>query len=444
MPASTLSRQFADFIGRDISRLVGHEIRRTVQIAFLDTAGCILSGRGEEVTRKLQAWLARHYAQSSEAQALFSGQRSSAGAAAMLNAVAGHAIDFDDVALAGHPSVVLVPALLAESERAAQAGDALIHAYVKGYQIWAELLGRLPPTLHETGWHPTAVLGTVAAAAALCALRGLDPGQTSHALGLAASRASGLVANFGSMAKPLHAGWAVEQGFCAVDLAELGITASADALDGPTGLLRALSGAAPRQIAAFDAAASELAITTVRPSIKKYPVCYAGHRVIDGIVSLREKYGLQAGQIERVEVEVSPTNARILKYPEPATALEAKFSMSFNCATALVRGHVGVQELVDATLADPQIRRIMPRVRVSTTEQACPLEPSFALNDRVRITLTDGTELDSGPIRFALGHADNPLSIEQVVAKVKDCAGGGNEALAAAVLSEVKQAIGYL
>lgn len=418
---STLSGQLASFLAQDLSASIDESVRATVVVAFLDTVGCILSGRQEEVTLKTAEWLRRRYAAADEAALLFGPEKHSVAAAAMLNAVSGHALDFDDVALAGHPSVVLVPVLLAESERTGLKGMDLISAYVKGYEVWADLLARLPDPLHDKGWHPTAVLGTLGTTAALSAARRLSPEQTQHALGIAASRASGLVANFGSMTKPLHAGWAAEQGVTAVELAELGVTASADALDGPTGLLTALSSAARPLYDKPCTSPDQLAIRSVRPSVKKYPVCYAGHRAIDGVLGLREAHGILPEQVERVDVEISLTNARVLKYAAPVTALQAKFSMPFACASALAFGSVGLNELTDATVGLPQIRQLMERVHVEPVETACPLEPSFALNDRVTITLKDGKVLDSGPIRFALGHANHPLSPEQIRAKVLAC-----------------------
>lgn len=429
-PAIRLSGRLARFLQTDLSSQLDPAVQATVLVAFLDTVGCILSGRQEPVTQKTAVWIRSRYLTRDEASWLLSGTRFSAAGAAMINAVSGHALDLDDVALTGHPSVVLVPVLLAESDRSGLRGGALVEAYVKGYEVWADLLKRFPAPLHDKGWHPTAVLGTLAATGALCAARRLPEEQTRNALGIAASLASGLVANFGSMTKPFHAGMAAEQGFAAVELAELGMTASQDALDGPTGLLTALS---PHGTPDYDspcAGPDSLTIRTVRPSVKKYPVCYAGHRVIDGVLALRAAHSPAVEDIERIDVQISATNAQVLKYPAPTTALEAKFSMQFACAAALAFGQVGMHQLVDESLQDSAVQHLMPRVHVEPIEAGCPLEPGFALHDRVRITLKGGQVLDSGPIRFALGHAQHPLSPEQIRAKVLDCAGPQDEALA--------------
>ncbi|WP_442594588.1 MmgE/PrpD family protein [Parapusillimonas sp. JC17] len=418
---ATLAQQMARFIASDISPDIDPELHNTILVAFLDTVGCVLSGRAEPVTRQLNTWLEQRFKNDSAAHLLFSDERHSVAAAAMLNAVSGHALDLDDVALAGHPSVVLVPALLAEADHTGVRGAALVSAYIKGYQVWADLLQRLPDPLHVKGWHPTAVLGTLGVAAAMCAARNISPAVTAHALGLAASRASGLVANFGSMAKPLHAGWAVEQGISAVELAQSGMTASMDALDGPTGLLTALSStqAPDRETPFLDS--NELAMRSVRPSVKKYPVCYASHRVIDGVIQLRNRHGLRAEDIDRIEAQVSITNARVLKYDRPTSALEAKFSMPFACACALEFGEVDLQRLSADTLRDSNVQALMPKVHVRELDTQCPIEPSFAYTDRVLVTLKDQTVLDSGPIRYAIGHAKLPLLPDQIEAKVLGC-----------------------
>ncbi|MCY1263864.1 MmgE/PrpD family protein [compost metagenome] len=439
--ATTLSQQMARFLADDITQRIGGEIHTLVETAFLDTAACILSGRDEPVTRLVADWLARRAGLAKESRALFSEQRMESVAAASLNALSGHALDFDDVALAGHPSVVLVPALLAESNRTGQRGSDLVQAYVKGYQVWADLLQRLPDPLHEKGWHPTAVLGTVGVAAATCAMRGVGPDIAAHALGLAASQAAGLVANFGTMTKPMHAYWAVEKGMRSVELAQLGITASMDALDGPAGLLTALSaGRSPKRSRAFSGFES-LAIDAVRPSIKKYPICYAGHRVVDGVLDLRAANRIEPSAVRAIHAHVSPTNRKVLKYARPMTPLEAKFSMQFACASALVFGEVSLRRLNDDALSHPEITRLMPLVQVHDVVRECPLEPSFAFADRVIVELADGTQLDSGDIRFARGHAQLPLHRDDIEVKVLQCVAPEDQAWAADLIKKLRELV---
>ena len=169
-----------------------------------------------------------------------SGARRSVDTAALVNGVAAHVLDYDDVSLDGHPSAVLVPAILAQGEASGSSGAEMLAAYVAGYEVWAELLTRQPIPLHRKGWHPSAVLGPVAAAAACAKLRNLDAKGVATAMAIAASMSAGVVANFGSMTKSFQVGRAGQSGVIAARLAQAGFTASPDALEHPAGLLMAL------------------------------------------------------------------------------------------------------------------------------------------------------------------------------------------------------------
>ncbi|MBN9430312.1 MAG: MmgE/PrpD family protein [Burkholderiales bacterium] len=386
---------------------------------FIDTLACLLSGRAEPVTRAALALVAGRTA-AAPAHALLGEQRLEPAAAAFVNAVSAHALDFDDMALNGHPSVVLVPALLAAAEPLAVDDRRLLLAYLVGYEVWAELAGREPDALHGKGWHPTSVIGTVAAAAAVAHLRSLDAAATANALGIAASMACGLMGNFGSMTKPLHAGWAAGHALEAVELAALGVTASADVLESRTGFLMAFSPAGRAERGPWQVPGT-LRMRQSGLSIKKYPVCYASHRVIDGVLDLRAAHRAAPADVREVVATISDVNARILHCHRPADALQAKFSLEFACAVALCEGGVGLREVTVAQLERADVQDLMARVRIDTVPAGCPIEPSFALHDRVALHLHDGRVLDSGPIRFASGHVQNPLAAGQLRTKFLGC-----------------------
>lgn len=415
-------------------------VRALVRTAFVDTAACVLAGRDEAPTRHVLAWLARRAAPAAEASVLFGPGRMDSPSAALVNGVAGHALDFDDVGLAGHPSVVLVPALLAEHERLDIAGARLVEAYAKGYATWGELQRRLRVSLHGRGWHPSSVFGTVAAAAAVASLRGLDEPRHAHALGIAASAAGGVVANFGSMTKPLHIGHAARAGIEAVDLALAGLDASPDALDGPAGLLSALAGdAAHVDLQAPVAQDFETTLLRLRPGIKQYPVCYALHRLVDGVLALAAAHDIKAADVTAVHGTLSETAAAVVRHHRPTTVTEARFSAEFALAAALVHRRLGIAEVSELRLHEPVLRELMARVALTTVRTQCPLEPSFAFTDEVTITLHDGRVLRSGPIRHARGHAERPVTDAQLREKLVACAGGA--AQADEVLQRVERAL---
>ncbi|MBO9513956.1 MAG: MmgE/PrpD family protein [Variovorax sp.] len=417
-------------------------MRGVVRAAFVDTTACMLAGRDEPVTTQVAQWAGLR----SDGDAMPLPARADESAlapalAALVNATAGHALDYDDVGLAGHPSVVLVPALLAVHEADGVRGFALVQAYAKGYAVWAELQSRMTVHLHGRGWHPTAVFGTVAAAAAVASARGLPASQVAHAIGIAASSASGLIANFGSMTKALQVGRAARAGLEAAELAACGVDASFDALDGPTGLLAALAGPGNARLEADVEEGFESTLLRIRPGIKKYPVCYAAHRVADGVLDLKAEHKLMPSDVTAVDATISATTAGVLRHHAPATLSEARFSLEYVVATALVHGALGLREVDERSLADPAVRALMPLIRTHITDTRCPLEPSFAYEDRVTITTRDGTIRDSGPIRFARGHAQLPLDEAQLRDKLWACVRADEEALAMAALDRIDAAL---
>jgi 2-methylcitrate dehydratase PrpD len=420
-----LTTQLAAFVAQPGLDPIPEAALRTIRSGFIDTIATMLAGREEAVTKIVREHVRAKRSSLAEASMLFTEERAGAGEAALVNGVSAHALDYDDVALAGHPSTVLVPAVLAEAEAAGASGLAAMRAYLVGYEVWAELIGREADSHHGKGWHPTGVFGAVAAAAAAASLRSLDETRARHALAIAASLASGLTANFGSMTKPLHAGRAAANGIEAVRLAQAGMTAAQDAFEHAGGFLVALS---PRgnvdRTRPASSLGKRLAILDLGLSIKKYPMCYATHRVIDGLLDLASTHRVKSTDVDSVAATIGTTQAGMLRNHAPATGLEAKFSLEFAVAAALVAGKVGLAELTDEFVGRPAVKDAMRKLSVATTQTCCPLEPAFAFADRVTIKLKSGRTLDSGDIRFARGNAKLPLRDEELRAKFIDCARG--------------------
>lgn len=415
-----LTRGLGEFIADPGFGAVPQDIQPALRNAFIDTLACLLSGRSEAVTAAALHVSAQR-APVPEAGVLLTGQRLAAPDAAFVNAVAAHALDFDDMALSGHPSVVLVPALLAVGELRGAPDDLLLRAYLVGYEVWAELMSREPDSYHTKGWHPTCAIGTVATAAAVAHIEGLSAHASPHALGIAASLACGLMGNFGSMTKPLHAGWAASHAIEAVRLASAGVTASTDILERQTGFLGAFSPQGRADRGPWTRPA-ELRFRRNGLSVKKYPVCYAAHRVVDGMLALRAAHGFSSADIESIAPTLSTVTARVLHSHRPRTGLEAKFSIEFACAMAACDGALGLRQVTDEEVMREDVQRLITRVHCQTVAPGCPIEPDFALHDRVQVRLVNGTVLDSGPIRFARGHAQAPLDDADIRTKFDDCA----------------------
>ncbi len=418
-----LTDQLAHYIADSKTLVLDEAVRATVRTGFIDTVAVMLAGQDEPVTQVVRRFVASQRGGLQEARILLGAERASSRDAALVNATAGHALDYDDVGLMGHPSVVLVPALLAEGERLKASGRDLLRAYVVGYETWGELLARDPDKLHDKGWHPTAVFGVLAVVAAVASLRGLDAVQARHALGIAASMAGGLIANFGSMVKPFHAGQAAAHGIDAVNLASLGMTASPDVIEHRSGFLSAFSprGGADASPLATDLRARQW-IKARGLGVKKYPMCFATHRVIDSVIDLAVAHDLQPGQVRWVTAFIGRTQAAMLRNPAPATALEAKFSLQFAVAAALVARRVGLAELAQPFVQREDVQGLFERVQVETTDTVCPEEPTLALSDRVVIETVDGKVHDSQEVYHARGSFGAPLSAQDLEAKFLDCA----------------------
>lgn len=401
--------------GRAVSRIERDAARRAV----IDTLGVMLAGRRERAVAQLAATLEP----GGEARSIALGRTLRAQDAALVDGLAAHVLDYDDVARHGHPSVVIVPALLAEAQRLGASGGALLDAAAIGYRTWAELAWRETDAYHLGAWHPTSMLGTIAATAALCSLGGLDTETSGNALAIAASFASGIIANFGTPAKPLQAGRAAANAVEAVRLARAGITGSDDALGGAHGLLHAISpggrvaAAAPVRVQGSREAWLEDGL-----SVKRYPVCYASHRAIDAVLALARQAAIGPSDVRAIVAFIGPAPAATLRYPDPATGAEARFSLQHNLAAALVDGAVGFAQLSDAYVQRADVASLYPLTRIEVVAGDCPDQPGMAAHDRVVIETRDGRVLDSGPVRHPRGHARLPLSDDELDAKFRDCA----------------------
>jgi 2-methylcitrate dehydratase PrpD len=319
----------------------------------------------------------------------------------------------------GHPSVPLFAAALAAAEAETADGAALALAYVIGFEIDAALGIALNPEHYTRGWHATSTIGTLGCAAATARLLALDVTQTRHALGIAASMASGLKENFGSMTKPYHAGHAAQSGVRAAQLAREGMTASDTALDGRQGYVTAFSGATlPPDV--FDRLGSGWELTASGIAVKPYPSCALTHSAIDALLELRAQNQIDPAKVTAVEVGVNAVVPDVLRHTRPTNGLERKFSMQYCAAAALARGVVGLADFEAGPVRDAATRDLMERVTM-VVDPTLPHDLEQHAWSRVSVRLSDGTTLESKP-RGASGHPSTPLSDAELQAKFLGCA----------------------
>ena len=418
MPVATKSliSVIADFV---VDAKPPDSTRHRAATAVCDTVGVILAGAIEPAAHIARAIIGGE----GVCHVLGTSRRAGAADAAFANAVAAHALDFDDMCFVSmaHPSCALVPAALAAAEWSNASGRTLLDGYVVGFELECRLgVVMNPRHYHSRGWHCTSSIGTVGAAAAAARVMGLSREQVAHAIGIAASLACGLKENIGTMTKPLHAGVAARNGVVAAQLAMNGFTASEESITGPQGYLAAMD--SEHSSDALAHAASDLGrrweIDDTGITVKLYPSCAATHPPLDALLDLSRQHQLSPDTIAAIDVQVDTMTPRLLIHDRPATGLEAKFSMPFCAGAAVIYGHPTVGTFDEAHIGDARVQALMPRVsmRVNTAfDEAAPLSQST-----VTIQLRDG--------RTVSQHSDGArgypgrLSDEELAAKFVGCA----------------------
>jgi 2-methylcitrate dehydratase PrpD len=388
--------------------------------AILDCLGVMLAGSVEPAAR-IVTDIARSEGGAPLATVVGTPLRTGAVWAALANGTAAHALDFDDTnfAMMGHPTAPVLSAALAAGELALADGRALVHAFLLGFEVETTLAEVLNPAHYEKGFHATGTLGAMGAAAAAARLLGLDATQTRTALAIAASQASGLKENFGTMTKPFHAGHAARSGVLSGLLAREGFTASEQALEGPQGYFAVL-GAGKREERALETLGAPWKILKTGVAVKPYPSCACTHSIIDSTLELRRIHAIAPEEVEHVTVGVGASVPRILIHSNPRSGLEAKFSGEFSAAAALCEGRVGIATFRDDKTDDPAIKALMKHVSV-VVDPEIPREGDQHMWTRVTLRLRDGREVGIAP-RPVPGHPGSPLSLDQLREKFRDCA----------------------
>lgn len=380
----TATFQMAEFVA---SASLPAGSRERAAMALCDTVGVILAGVAESAAAIVRSTITPA---SRGSRILGTALRASAEDAALANGVAAHAHDYDDMCFVSlaHPSCALVPASLAAGELVGASGRDVLDAYVVGFELECRLgLVMNPRHYHERGWHCTSTIGTLGAAAAASRLLGLDTESTVHALGIAGSTACGLKENLGSMVKPLHAGMAARNGVMAARLAKAGFISSAQAIEGPQGYLVAMDSQKPPS-ALLDVVAdlgSRWEILDTGITVKLYPSCAATHPPLDALLALKQRHDLTADNVAAIDIEVDSMTPRLLLYERPSTALEAKFSMPFCAAAAMVFGHPSIETFEASRIRDVRIQKLLPVVTLRVNPSFDAAAPLSQANVTVRL-----------------------------------------------------------
>lgn len=410
--------------------------------ALLDCIAATLSGAREPSIEKLVAYsLGRLPAEAVVIGG--AGLRLPLDAAALINGTMGHATDYDDVSFTmwGHATAPVLPAVLAVGEQFDLSGAQFLSAFLAGLEVEMKLGAAVAPHHYGIGWHPTATIGVFGACAGAAAAASLTAQQSTAAICIAASRSSGLRANFASMTKALHVGFAARDGLEAALLASRGITSNPAAIDGSFGFIEVMAGGKSclddrlaHLGAPFDIADPGLAL-------KYYPSCSDTHVAVDTLLDLIDAEDISPLSIKHITCGVNKTVFENLIYHCPRTGLQGKFSMEFCLARALENGRLALGDFTDESVSVAQTRELMSKIQMV-------IDPSIAEGDYVsaasiEVECADGSALKKVS-RSARGHTDRPLDDTQLRQKFDTCAQVAMPARAGDELYEIIERIELL
>ena len=415
------SDDLAAFASAVADRDIPARARKLATDAITDCVACGVAGSGTELAADLLRVIPGT-AGTPEPGALLwcTPRRASMYDAALYNGTISHALDYDDIShpAYSHPSAVLVPAIFAVAEANRASGAEIVTAYIIGLEIFGRLGRALNLQHYKNGWHTTSTFGSLAAAVAAARILRLPEQQMRMAIGIAASAASGLRANFGTMTKPLHAGYAARNGVFAALLAREGATAAEDVLLHKFGFANTFNHRLGIDAGALRPRDTMLEILTdYGIALKAFPSCAATHTAIEAALNLRKQLSDRLADITAVRVGVSEFALEPLIYVKPATPLEGKFSMHYCVAAALLHGAVDLSSFSEARISDAAVDALIPRISMQVDDRVRE-DREFA--SIVSIETKNGERFEER-VQVALGKPARWFSTLHLKDKFSDC-----------------------
>lgn len=340
-----------------------------------------------------------------------SGHKASMRTAALINGLASHIVEFDDIYAPGtyHPGSPTIAAALSAATGGNKSGLDLIRGIVAGYEV-SNRVARALGTDHYRYWHTTGTVGTIGAAAAIASLHGLTTQQTAQALATSTTMAAGLQNAFRGVSeiKPLHAGHAADAGFIAIALAQNAVVAAPDMFEGETGLGQAMSA----NVDWASAIGTPEEFTILRMTIKNHGCCGHIFPALDGAMVLQKKNGFNAQDVESIHIGGYSATVNVTGNYTADEPASARFCLPFVVASGLVHGSIRLDAYTESRLNDPVVRELMPRISVTLDPERNAVFPAQR-SANVQITLKDGRILNHfQPHR--VGDPDLPLSDAQL------------------------------
>jgi 2-methylcitrate dehydratase PrpD len=399
----------------------------TAKRTALDCLGAALAGVVEPVSRAITGYVTK-LGGPPQASVFGAGLRVSVPDAALANGSIAHALDYDDCGVKiGHPSVLVLPAVLSLGEHLGASGQDILAAYVLGLEVEGKIALHADFKLMQSRLNHQSWYGSVGAAAACAKLLRLDVAKTRMALGIGANFACGLSANHGSMAAAMAAGNACRNGVIAALLAQEGITANPDIIEAKNGFYDTLVGQGHYDAERMaEGLGKPFYIESPGIGLKKYPSCYHTHRALDGVLQLLGEHRLSDKDITEIDVGTSQRALRVLAFSEPATPYQAKFSMPHCIAAAVVDHQVTLDTFTAHKMEDRAIVEARKKVHLSFPD--VPIWPGLAdvgpdtefVGNPVTIRTTDGQSYNAR-VDIPRGDPALPLTDDELLAKYRDC-----------------------
>ncbi len=414
---TNITRKLAEF-SADLSydALPADVVART-KLLILDIAGIIVRARHDaESTPSLMKSVERLGLMGGDCSVMGDGAAYAPTAAALVNGTLAHSLDFDDTHAAAslHSSAPIVPAALAAAEMTGASGKDVIAACVAGYEVQVRLALALGPSDHyDRGYHPTATCGVFGAAVAAGKLLGMDADGLQSAFGIALSQAAGSMQFLadGSWTKRSHVGQAAQNGLICAVMASEGFKGPNEAFEGKWGFLHAYAPDADS-----DVAVAELGERweTLNLAVKPYPSCRYTHAPMDGLIALKREHGIEASDIEEVEVGVAETGWKIVGNPQeakhdPQSVVDGQFSMPFCAAVVLSEGSM-VWDDYAKHISNADTLALCKKVQTKVDPRAQDLFPDY-MSGTVRIKTKSG-EYET-LVKVPLGEPENFMSEEE-------------------------------
>lgn len=423
---TSITSKISQFVDETTVKNIPEGALKQACLAITDFIGVSLLGSRDELSKIIVGYV-REMGGSPQASIIGSNLKTSPRLAALANGTMGHAQDYDDIGLSigGHPSVAIVPAILAVGETMGASGKDIIAAYVVGYEAVSCIAVPLTQSHYVQGWHTTGTFGALGAVAAVTwLLKHAGVRQIKMALGIAVSLAGGVRQNFGTMTKPLHAGEAAANGVEASILAQKGFTANEAIIEAPLGFAKVFGyNKEVDWTKASENLGETFAITTVKGGLwfKAYPSCGSTHCAIDAALYIKRKYKVNVDDVVEVELGSHSLAKQILVYHRPNTGLEGKFSLEYTTARALISGKVLLEHFTDSAVNEDRVKSLIEKMKWVEKYPSPVFSEQGVGTSSVTVKLKDGREF-SKEVTFSKGMTQNPLSLDELKSKYKDCA----------------------